>query len=335
MIPQLPTELKVSIFKHADKRSLLTVMRANSVFHGIAEPIVYSTVYLTPFVRREGLADATIACFHVLVTRPTAAAAVRCLALNFRQGYDVHLHTGMVWRVFEALRSALPRLLDLEKLLISHWGSSFPGPDLLPNLPLPSLQHYRGPPELLKDLQSRDLVNLRICSSGPRFEPSYRALLVAACHNGWKIRVLELDHSGDISDERSLELISDIHGLFPNLKYLGLGSWVSLSNGNADRIAKNISKFQDIRLFSIFDRWGNSLSSQLPLVQILHAGCEQLRAICLSDEEWRFSEDLHRWITIGDALDFPGSAQLWKAADYRKYLVDPESDGFVYNSLDY
>lgn len=230
MIPQLPTELKVSIFKHADKKSLLTVMRANSAFHDIAEPIVYSTVRLTPFVRHEGLADATIVCFHVLVARPTAAAAVRCLILNLHREHNTYLNNGIVGRVFEAVRNALPKLLDLEKLIISHWGAHFPGPDLLPSLPLQSLHHYRGPPELLKDIQSRDLVNLRICSSGPTFEPTYRALLAAACYSGWKLRVLELDGSGDNSSERALELISDIHGLFPNLRYLGLGIWVELTN---------------------------------------------------------------------------------------------------------
>lgn len=206
------------------------MMRANSAFHDIAEPIVYSTVRLTPFVRHEGLADATIACFHVLVARPTAAAAVRCLILNFHQERDMYVSPGIVRRVFEAFRSALPKLLDLERLIISHWGAYFPGPDLLPSLPLHALQHYRGPPELLKDVQSRVLVNLRICSSGRRFEPTYRALLAAACYNGQNLRVLELDHSGDNSDERALELIPDIHGLFPNLRYLGLGVWVALTN---------------------------------------------------------------------------------------------------------
>lgn len=104
---------------------------------------------------------------------------------------------------------------------------------------------------------------------------------------------------------------------------------------NVNRIAKEISKFQDIRLLSISDIWGIVLLHQRPLVESLHAGCQQLRAICLDNAEWRFSEDIQRWITIGYTLKSPENPPVWKAADYRQYLVDPESDGFVYNSLDY
>ncbi|KIO26142.1 hypothetical protein M407DRAFT_8016 [Tulasnella calospora MUT 4182] len=57
------------------RKTLPAILRASSMFRQIAEPFLYSTVNLAPFINNAELADATIACLQVLTARPGAATA--------------------------------------------------------------------------------------------------------------------------------------------------------------------------------------------------------------------------------------------------------------------
>lgn len=60
MLAQLPTELKINIIEHVDRKSLPAVLRTNSSFREITEPILYSVVRLSPF---QGGFKSAMECF--------------------------------------------------------------------------------------------------------------------------------------------------------------------------------------------------------------------------------------------------------------------------------
>ncbi|KAG8926996.1 hypothetical protein FRC00_002406 [Tulasnella sp. 408] len=126
MATLLPTEARVGIIQHADRKTLPAVLRTSSISRLIAEPSLDSDVNLTPFFNNAKLADATIACLW---------------ALNI-------IDLGAVEAVFNTLGEALNKLLGLEKLFIMNRDDRQPPAQLSRGCSLWKLQRCYGPPEV-------------------------------------------------------------------------------------------------------------------------------------------------------------------------------------------
>ncbi|KAG8898871.1 hypothetical protein FRC01_010736, partial [Tulasnella sp. 417] len=150
MLAQLPTELKINIIEHVDKRSLPAVLLINSSFHEITEPILYSVVWLSPSGRAIQFA---VECLHAMATKPSVAAAVRTLYVSLDD---------VVQELFEALGAALLKLENLKRLELPGWDGTSCMEHIPRDSPLPSLRHYYGPAEVLDGIQSVVLATVHI-----------------------------------------------------------------------------------------------------------------------------------------------------------------------------
>ncbi|KAG8933764.1 hypothetical protein FRC01_007231 [Tulasnella sp. 417] len=336
MLAQLPTELKISILEHVDKKSLPAVLRTNSTFREITEPILYSVVALSPFsddakLHKIGL---VIECFRTMVARPSAAAAVRRLYvglfLHTNQDSDI---VGQVLGVFE---DALAKLRNLERLELLYWDDRYQDSPSLPRgSPLRSLRHYYGPPEVIDNIQSNVLVTLRIQSYRPKAMEVEGALLAAARSNAMTLRALGIGREEKDDDEKWLELIPQIPLLFPNIVFLSLGSWYVVDEELIDQLIPSVAMMKNLRLLQLGEGWIMSREREEPYVRRLHEGCPQLREISLGDEEWRYSEELRQWAPPPSHSEYdPRTEEVWAKID-RKYLVDPQTDGFEYKLIEY
>ncbi|KAG8898968.1 hypothetical protein FRC01_010712, partial [Tulasnella sp. 417] len=112
MLAQLPTELKINILEHVDKKTLPAVLRANSTFREITEPILYSVVAVAPFIENAELCKIVIECFRTMVARPSVARAVRRLYVGLL--WDTKPDSDIIGQVFGAFGDALAKLENLE-----------------------------------------------------------------------------------------------------------------------------------------------------------------------------------------------------------------------------
>ncbi|KAG8933763.1 hypothetical protein FRC01_007230 [Tulasnella sp. 417] len=329
MLAQLPTELKISILEHVDKKTFPAVLRTNAAFREIAEPILYSVVKLTPFTKNAKRFKIVIECFRTMVARPSVAAAVRRLYVNLRCNTDTD--SDIIGQVFGAFGDALAKLVNLERLEFPFWNDRFPYPTGLPRgCPLQSLQHYYGPAEVIDNIQSNVLVTLRIGSCWPKAVEVSGALLAAARSNATTLRALGIGREERDSDEEWLKLIPQIPFLFPNIRFLDLGNWPVVDNELIDQLTPSLSMMKNLRLLELGDGWRMSQEREEPYVVRLHEGCPQLRDISFGNGEWRFSEELQQWAPPPSHWEYdPRAEEVWAKID-QKYLVDPETDGFRY-----
>ncbi|KAG8933761.1 hypothetical protein FRC01_007228 [Tulasnella sp. 417] len=334
MLLQLPTELKINILEHVDKKSLPAVSQTNSTFREITEPILYSAVILTPFLEDARRYKTVIECFRAIVSRPSAAAAVRKLhvSLQHHTKYD----SDIVGQVLTAFGGALPKLGNLERLEIPFWNDRYQYPTGLPRgSPLRSLQHYYGPPEVIDNIQSNVFVTLRIRSY--RLKPSEvsRALLAAARSNAMALRTLGIRRHEHDDDEKSLEFMRQIPLLFPNIRFLDLGNWPMTDEHVIDQLIPSLAIMENLRLLKLMDWWMIDLKDEELHVKRLHQGCPQLREISLAGSKWRFSEELRQWAPALRRRDHdPRTEEIWVKGTH-KYLVDPQMDGFDYEFIKY
>lgn len=230
MTHQLPNELKIQIIQHVDRKSLPAVLRVNSTFHDIGEPLLYHTIILKPFPSKSQLLGTATQCLNTVIRRPAVAAAVHSIGLNLFDWRPYVRHSESAFgaeEFFEAFRTALPKVLNLANLEISKWGNT--AEDTIEQLPrgcrFPNLQHYYGPPEVLDDIQSIALKTLHIRSTGSSITPVTRAYSAAARLSGQTLRVLDvllegLDGHPDHGEWEGV--IVEIPSLFPNLRRLSL-----------------------------------------------------------------------------------------------------------------
>lgn len=222
MLAQLPTELKINIIEHVDRRTLPAVLCTNSSFHEITEPILYSVILLSPF---QGFFKSVMECFRTMVARPSVAAAVRTLRVGLSDERQYGNDT--IRELFETMREALMKLENLQKLELPGWDDrSRACTEHLPRgYPLPSLQHYYGPAEVIDNIQSSVLATVRITSWRPRTVEVSRALSAAARFSGETIRALDIVRDSPDDDEEWLAAILRILPLVPKIIFLGLGDW--------------------------------------------------------------------------------------------------------------
>ncbi|KAG8922014.1 hypothetical protein FRC00_007942 [Tulasnella sp. 408] len=338
MTQQLPNELKIQIIRHVDRKSLPTVLRVSSTFHGIGVPILYHTIILRPFPHRSQPQWLGIAakCLNTIIERPAAAGAVHSMGLDLMSAghynyvYDAEPDIGA--KFFEALRIALPKLVNLQKLEIANWNLL--GTNSLPHLPrgyrFPTLQHYSGPPEILDDIQSNALRTLLIREVVDISTVSI-TLLAAARLGGQTLRTLNIQSYRDLGDEGWERLRTNIPSLFPNLRHLALNTVHIVSFAYLDKLIPIIRRLPNLRLLRIAGYDG--LLEEESKIKHLHAGCPQLRAIAVYDEPWRYSEPGRTWLRPPNFGEPHSDSQLWEEADYHKYFEDPYHEGFVYHSV--
>lgn len=222
MFAQLPTELKISIIEHVDRRTLPAILCTNSSFRDITEPILYSVILLSPF---QGFFKSVLQCFRTMVARPSVAAAVRTLRVGLSDEREYGNDT--IRELFETMREAFMKLENLQKLELPGWDDrSRACTEHLPRgSPLPSLQHYYGPAEVIDSIQSSVLATVRITSWRPRTVEVSRALSAAAQFSGETIRALDIVRDVPDDDEVWLAAILRILPLVPTIIFLGLGNW--------------------------------------------------------------------------------------------------------------
>lgn len=237
MTQQLPNELKIQIIQHVDKKSLPAVLRVNSTFHEIGVPVLYHTIVLRPFpIQSQWLGTAT-KCLNTIIERPEAAGAVHSMALDLFDWtpYTRHFEPEIgAKQFFEAFRTALPKIVNLQKLEVSNWGNT--GIASVAHLPrgcqFSILKHYEGPPEMLDNIQSSVLRTLFIRSIEGDIPTISNALLNASQSSGQTLRALRVrcEVEDDDSESEAWEgLYKDIPSLFPNLRNLALESGHSIS----------------------------------------------------------------------------------------------------------
>lgn len=315
MLAQLPTELKISIIEHVSTSSLPAVLRTNSAFREIAEPLLYSAVKLSPFTNKGELYNIVIECFRVLVARSSAARAVGSLHVSLY--YYEKPDDGIIGQVFEAFGEALVKLVNLQRLELPGWDDRFIYPIGLPRgSALQSLQYYLGPPEVVDNIQSDVLVTLRIQSYRPRAAEASRALLAAARSSAATLRVLDIGREERDDDDEWLELIPQIPSLFPNVRFLGLGSWYDVDNDLIDQVVPSLAVMECLRLFYIGEGFVMEPEREVSFVKRLHEGCPQLRGISFGNQGWCFDEELRRWVSPYD----PSCEGIWAGSDYPEFL---------------
>lgn len=171
-------------------------------------------------------------CLKTIIERPAAAEAVHSMGLDSRSAghYNYDDKPDIGTKFFGALRIALPKVVNLQKLEIDNWNLS--GTNSLPHLPrgcqFPTLQHYSGPAEILDDIQSnplrtlliKDVINISTVSI---------TLLAAARLGGQTLRRLHIQSSRNMGDEEWERLRKDIPSLFPNLRHLALSTVHTIS----------------------------------------------------------------------------------------------------------
>ncbi|KIO26132.1 hypothetical protein M407DRAFT_235689 [Tulasnella calospora MUT 4182] len=334
MLAQLPTELKINIIEHVDKRSLPAVLRTNSTFREVAELALYSVVLLSPF---DGAWKPAIECFRTMVARPSVAAAVRTLHVLLESGRGYEDDIARV--LFETMGEALMKLENLQKLELPGWDDI--GRSRSPTIPLPrgsllpSLRHYYGPAEVIDNIQSGVLATVRITSWRPRAVEVSRALLSASRFSAETLRALDIVRDLRDDDEEWLGTVLRILPLFPNLRFLGLGAWHRVDDRLIDQLIPSLTTLGGLRLFCIAERWVMVSETEGRLIRRLHGGCPQLRAVALGGHEWRFSEELQQWTPPPRcSVSSPRTDEIWARNDYQKYLVDPQTDGFDYQLTD-
>ncbi|KAG9040622.1 hypothetical protein FS837_000405, partial [Tulasnella sp. UAMH 9824] len=232
MTQQLPNELKIQIIQHVDKKYMPVVLRVNSTFHEIGVPILYHTIVLNPFPFGSQLLGTATACLSTIIERPAAARAVHSMGVDLFDWspYTHHSESDVgANKFFEAFRTALPKVVNLQKLEISNWGNT----DIAPVAQFPrgcqfsTLKHYEGPPEMLDNIQSSVLRTLFIRSIEGNISTISSALLAAAQLSGHTLRALRVRCEVVEDDSESEEwdgLYRDIPSLFPNLRNLALES---------------------------------------------------------------------------------------------------------------
>ncbi|KAG8933762.1 hypothetical protein FRC01_007229 [Tulasnella sp. 417] len=334
MLAELPTELKINILEHVDK-TLPAVLRTNSTFRGITEPILYSVVTLAPFLNNAKLYKIVIECFRTMVARPSAAAAVRRLYVCLH--CDTNHDPVTIGQVYGAFVDALAKLENLERLELPFWDDRYyQYPIGLPRgSPLQSLQHYYGPPEVIDNIQSNVLATLRIKTCGPKAVEVSGALLAAARYNAIALRALGIGREEHDDDEKWLEFIPQIPLLFPNIRFLDLGNWPTIDNDLIDRLIPSLALMENLRLLKLEGGWGTGQEWERPYVKRLHEGCPHLRKISFGDGEWRFAEEVREWAPPPCAWeDDPRTDEIWSKNNHQ-YLVDPQMDGFDYEFIKY
>lgn len=230
MTRQLPNELKIQIIQHVDRKSLPAILRVNSTFHIIGEPLLYHTIILQPFPFPARPLEVATGCLNTITERPALAAAVHCLGLDLFdwRPYDYEFRSDVrAKRFFEAFRTALPKVVNLQDLEIWNWGNSVE--DAVGQLPrgcqFPALQHYSGPMEILGDTRSNALKTLRVSAAEAGTATIFEAFSAAAQFSGQTLRALHLRcHGRDGDNGLWATVYAEIASFFPNLRYLGLES---------------------------------------------------------------------------------------------------------------
>lgn len=230
MTRQLPNELKIQIIQHVDRKSLPAILRVNSTFHIIGEPLLYHTIILQPFPFPTRPLEAATGFLKTITERPALAAAVHCLGLDLFdwRPYNRPSRSDVrAKRFFEAFRTALPKILNLQDLEICNWGNSVV--DAIGQLPrgcqFPALQHYSGPMEILGETRSNALKTLRVSTAGAGTVTILDAFSAAARLSGQTLRALHLRCQGGDGDNGLWATVyAEIALFFPKLRYLGLES---------------------------------------------------------------------------------------------------------------
>lgn len=232
MTPQLPDELKIQIIQHVDRKSLPIVLRINSTFHEIGVHVLYHTIVLRPFPLESQWLGTATNCLSTIIERPAAAGAVHSMGVDLFDftPYTRHSESDVgAGKFFEAFRTALPKIVNLQKLDIFNCANT--NLDSVAQLPrgcrFSTLQHYEGPPEILDNIKSNALRTLFIRSTGNHISAISSALLAAAQLNGQTLRSLNLQCGVDNGERESEEwegLHMELLSLFPNLRHLALES---------------------------------------------------------------------------------------------------------------
>ncbi|KAG8944471.1 hypothetical protein FRC04_001783 [Tulasnella sp. 424] len=344
MVPQLPTELKINIVKHLDRKTLPSVLRVSSAFHTIGEPLLYHTIFLQPFGEPETRAteDATN-CLRTLATKESARSAVRRFGLHIEPDpfptVFVIPATHIINEFLRALTATLSMLSHVLELDISgeewipNWHQSWHQTRRDP--PLQSLQHYSGPPSVLENIQSPHLGTLRIYSDESGCEPVCRALSRISKLCGTRLKVLRLVRAvRDMDHQGWRSLIAEIPALFPNLVTLDLTlEFVLMEGRGLSEISRSTSKMKALRLLRVPWPWWMHVDhdQERSVVEELRAECPQLRAICLKpNKAWYFSERRQEWL-LEQKNDADGQGCITlqdPEAHYNQYLVNPLREGF-------
>ncbi|KAG8968175.1 Phospholipase D1 [Tulasnella sp. 425] len=281
--------------------------------------------------------EAAAGFLKTITERPALAAVVHCLGLDLFdwRPYNRPSRSDVrAKRFFEAFRTALPKIVNLQDLEICNWGNSVV--DAIGQLPrgcqFPAQQHYSGPMEILGDTRSNALKTLRVSTAGAGTVTIFDAFSAAARLSRQTLRALHLRCQGGDGDNGLWATIyAEISLFFPKLRYLGLESRYTVTHALLDILVPAISKLPDLRLLRLAN-WKGGRYEEKRHIEYLHANCPQLRAISLSDEPWRFCEGSQIWLS-SPKEGYCSDEQLWEAADYRKYLEDPDHEGFGDHSL--